>query len=962
MVRKCLFGLIFILVSIVSTAQSFTIQGRLQDVETKASVQGATISLTSASDSSVRFSMLSDSAGRFAFTRLSRDSFRLSVSSVTYNSFPRGIRIDSSDVTVNISLSRSSKQLEEVTIISAAPPATQKGDTVQFSASQFKVNPDASAEDLAKKIPGITVENGQVKANGENVQKVTIDGRELFGDDATAALRNLPAEVIDKIQVFDRLSDQAQLTGFDDGNTQRGINIVTKANMRNGQFGRVFAGYGTDERYSAGGNATFFKNNRRVSFVGNFNNVNQQNFSQQDLLGVTSSNNRGGGGGGNPGGNRGGGNTGGNRGGGGGNFGNAGNFLVGQQPGINRTNAFGVNYSDNWGKKLVVTGSYFFSDTKNNTEELVRTQYVSGSRSFSFDTTSAESNNTSHRVNMRFEYKIDSNNTLIITPNLSFQKNESDRRVSRSFLYNEGNKLDSSGTLNLTNSLRNANNLNNSILFRHSFAKRGRSISFNFRTSYNERVGETFVNTNQQSYFSSGLYDDSVSHRFTDQFNNGLQLSGNLNYTEPIGKESQLQFSYNPSVSKNTADQKAFARDSVGDDYSIFINNLSSEFKNKTTAQNGGISYRWGNRDRTISFGANYQQTRLESDQKLPRVLNVDKTFSNVLPNAQVRYKISPKSSLRFNYRANVNQPSVTQLQGVVDPNNAPNYSEGNPDLEQQYMHILSGQYTFTNTQKGLLMVGNLFYQNANNYITNAIFNIDSTIEINGVKIPSGSQLSRPVNLDGYASVRSFLTFAMPVKFIKSNLNFNGGYTFSKLPGFIDTINTTTRANTFTLGSVISSNISQYVDFTVSYSGNFNKVNSESVNSFTKDIETTKDQYYNHVASLQMNLLSKKGWFFQNDVSNLMTSGLSEGFNQNYLLWNMGVGKKFLPQNKGELKVSVFDLLKQNRSINRTITDIGNIEDTRNVVLQQYFMLTFTYNLKNFGTAAARQMNRERER
>jgi hypothetical protein len=243
MVRKCLFGLIFILLSIVSTAQSFTIRGRLQDVETKASLQGATVSLASASDSSVRFSMLSDSAGRFAFTGLSRDSFRLSVSSVTYNSFPRGIRIDSTDVTVNISLSRSSKQLEEVTIISAAPPATQKGDTVQFSASQFKVNPDASAEDLAKKIPGITVENGQVKANGENVQKVTIDGRELFGDDATAALRNLPAEVIDKIQVFDRLSDQAQLTGFDDGNSQRGINIVTKANMRNGQFCRVFAGY-----------------------------------------------------------------------------------------------------------------------------------------------------------------------------------------------------------------------------------------------------------------------------------------------------------------------------------------------------------------------------------------------------------------------------------------------------------------------------------------------------------------------------------------------------------------------------------------------------------------------------------------------------------------------------------------------------------------------------------------------
>jgi uncharacterized membrane protein YgcG len=191
-------------------------------------------------------------------------------------------------------------------------------------------------------VPGITIENGQVKAQGENVQRVTIDGRELFGDDATAALRNLPAEIIDKIQIFDRLSDQAQFTGVDDGNTTKAINIVTRTNMRNGQFGRVYAGYGTDERYSAGGNATILKNNRRISIVGNFNNVNQQNFSQQDLLGVTSNTQRGGGGGGF----RGGGSRGGPGGGGGGFQGggnnNAGNFLVGQQNGINRTNALGI--------------------------------------------------------------------------------------------------------------------------------------------------------------------------------------------------------------------------------------------------------------------------------------------------------------------------------------------------------------------------------------------------------------------------------------------------------------------------------------------------------------------------------------------------------------------------------------------------------------------------------------------
>ena len=204
---------------------------------------------------------------------------------------------------------------------------------------------------MVKKLPGVTVDKqGTVTAQGEQVRKVTIDGRDFFGDDATAALRNLPAEIIDKIQVFDRLSDQAQFTGFDDGNTLKALNIVTKANMRNGQFGRIYAGYGTDDRYSAGGNVSFFKDNRRISLVGNFNNVNQQNFASQDLLGVTSGGgNRGGFGGfGGRQGNR----TGGNRASGGSNFGNQANFLVGQQNGVAKTNAAGINFSDQWGKKL----------------------------------------------------------------------------------------------------------------------------------------------------------------------------------------------------------------------------------------------------------------------------------------------------------------------------------------------------------------------------------------------------------------------------------------------------------------------------------------------------------------------------------------------------------------------------------------------------------------------------------
>src|SRR6266498_988237 len=316
-----------------------SIKGKLLDLVDNRPLRGATLSLTSLKDSSQKFNTISDSSGKFEFKNLNVDSFTLNVSFIGYEDFKQIVGVKDSVVDLGtLFIPKSIKKLREVTVNVKAPPTIQKGDTTQYNASQFKVNPDATTEDLIKKMPGITVDkDGTVTAQGDQVKKVTIDGREFFGDDATAALRNLPAEIVDKIQVFDRLSDQAQFTGFDDGNSQRTINVVTKSGIKNGQFGRLYAGYGSNERYSAGGNASFFKNNRRVSFVGNFNNINLQNFASQDLLGVTSTgSNRGGGGNFGGGGNRGGGGNfgggGGTRGGGGGfgGFGGGENFTVGQ--------------------------------------------------------------------------------------------------------------------------------------------------------------------------------------------------------------------------------------------------------------------------------------------------------------------------------------------------------------------------------------------------------------------------------------------------------------------------------------------------------------------------------------------------------------------------------------------------------------------------------------------------------
>jgi outer membrane receptor protein involved in Fe transport len=919
------------------------VKGFLYDTAARMVLSNATVKLEKSSDTSNKKFVLSDARGAFSFTDVERTNYQLTISSIGYKTIVINIQVK--DATQNlgrISMTKEATQLKDITIQAAPPTATQKGDTIQYPASSFKVNPDATAEDLIKKMPGITVDkSGTVTAQGEQLKKVTIDGRDFFGDDATAALRNLPSEIIDKIQVFDRLSEQAQFTGFDDGNSQKAMNIITKSNMRNGQFGRLYAGYGTDDRYSAGGNVSFFKKNRRISLIGMFNNVNQQNFSSQDLLGISANTgNRGGFGGG-------GGGRGAGRGGGGGN--NANNFLVGQQSGISNTHSFGINYSDQWGKKFTITGSYFFNNTRNTNQQITSRQYFSSNDTTQYydENSISTSDNYNHRINLRMEYKFDSSNSILITPSINFQNNKSRSNFSGTNYYNNNGLISESDN----SSSRNISgyNISNSILYRHSFKKRGRTISLNLTTGFNDKTGTSYqdaINT----YYKLVNFNDSLK-QFSDQSTSGYQLSANLAYTEPIGKKGQLQLNYNPSYNKNKADQQTFNYDYAGNKYSDFDTVLSNKFDNNVTTHNAGATYRMGDRDRMFAVGLSYQTTKLNNQQVFPYVTTVNKPFSNWLPNAMLIYKLSSKSRIRIFYRASTNVPSISQLQNVINNSNTLQLSTGNPNLKQQLSNVLSTRYTFTNTIKGQSFFANIFLQTTNDYISNATYIAQrDSVLASGITLYKGSQLTKPVNVNGYLSMRSFFTYAMPVKKLKSSINLNAGFTYSKTPGLVNNVENLSNNYTYNAGIVIASNVSEYIDFTISYSANFNDVkNSIQLQS--------NNHYFNQVAGIQLNLLSKKGWFLQNDVNNQKYTGLSGGFNQDFWLWNAAIGKKFLKNHAGELKLSVFDLLKQNQSITRNATEIY-IEDVQNKVLQQYFMLTFSYKIKNFGVPGNNRPNR----
>ncbi|HEU4551460.1 MAG TPA: outer membrane beta-barrel protein [Chitinophaga sp.] len=945
MIQRIALPALFLILAVTQTAlaQELQLKGVLKDRKEQFPIPGATVKLTAVKDSTQVAGGVTDVTGTFSIPHLKAQAYNMSVTYLGYKNVNRTITL--SEGTQNLGvlyLNRGATTLKGVTVEAIVPPVQQKGDTLQYNASAYKTNPDATAEDLVKKMPGITVENGSVKAQGEDVKKVLLDGKEYFGEDATLALRNLPSEVIDKIEVFDRMSDQAQFTGFDDGNSYKTLNIVTRGQMRNSQFGKISAGYGTDDRYMAGGNVSLFNGDRRISVIGLTNNINQQNFATQDLLGVvgnaSGSRGRGGGGG------RGGGARGG---------GNAGNFLVGSQDGITKTNSIGINFSDQWGKKVTVNGSYFFNNTNNSNNQLTNRQtYLAGDSSLFYDETQITNNtNYNHRINLRVEYKIDSANMLIFTPGISFQKYDAFSQTNGLNSYSDTNLVSRSDNQQTSNT--SGFNTNNGILYRHAFGKRGRTISLGLNISANDKDGQR----NQQAFNTyykgqAGVNDSTLQQ--SNPNNNGYRLSANLAYTEPVGQHGQLQVNYSPSWSKNNADQETFHFDEFTGKYVLPDTSLSNVFDNTYNTQNAGLTYRVGNRDKMLAFGVSYQYSELNSNQTFPLVTTVHRTFSNLLPNAMLRYKFNSNSTLRMFFRSSVNEPSVGQLQNVINNSNPLFISTGNEELQQQYSNLLISRYSFTRPDKGFSFFANVFLQNTQDYVTNATYiaTKDSVLTPT-VILFKGSQLAKPVNMNGYWSARSFLTFGMPIQPIKTNMNWNAGFTYTRTPGIINNITNLSNSYNYNVGLVLSSNISEYVDFTLSYSANFNDLK----NSIQPTLNNT---YFSHAASFRLNLLSKNGWLFNSDLTNQLYSGLTDGFNQQYWLWNISAGKKFLKSQRAEVRATIFDLLNQNRSITRTPTETY-VEDVQSQVLKQYFMLTFTYKIKNYKSAKTPEDEPERD-
>jgi hypothetical protein len=870
-----------------------------------------------------------DTSGNFNFSVDGNKNYILKFSYLGYSDKIKIIEVNNESIQLGkIILKETAKNLTEVEVKTTQTRGEQKGDTTSFNSETFKTNPDANAEDLIKKMPGITSDNNGIKVNGESVQKVLLDGKPFFGDDPNAALKNIPADIIDRVEIFDKMSDQSAFSGFNDGNQQKTINLLSKKGKNVGYFGKVYGGYGADEtfdfkndgRYNAGVTLNSFNVKRRVSLLLLSNNINIQNFSNADITGAMSNtgqnSGRGGSGGGRPGGE------------------SSGNLLTAPQNGNNITQSAGLNYSDAWGKKVTVSGSYFFNYTDNKNRSDITRNYFSENNLVYKQTNDDQNINQNHRANLRIEYAIDSLNKLTITPSFNFQNNTAKSNLVASNILND-NKL-----LSNTNARSTINNIgydfSNNILYQHKFSKKGRTISLNIGTQLTEK-------NNDGDYLSINNFGDTSASGLDQIFktySNSKKVSGNLSYTEPINKNAQLQISYNPSYTQGSSDKKTNDFDSLTNIYNDFNSALSNKYDNIYITQRGGLSYKYQKDKMNFSFGADAQEATLMGQQTYPIAFTINKNFKTILPNAQMNYRFSKSKNLRINYRTSTNVPSISQLQNVIDVSNPLQIKSGNSDLKQTYENSLFARFGGFNSKTSRNAMVFIRGNYINNYLSNATYFLRSDSIIQDFTVKAGSQLTKPINLNGYYTASAFFVYGFPVIKIKSNLNINGGVTYNHIPSLIN--NEINISNNFAYngGVFIGSNISKNIDFSLGYNGTYNTI--------TNSVQKQSDNnFVTHATTIKANWLFLNGFVLNTDVVYTLYNGLSQNFDQEYYLWNAYFGYKFLKDKSLEAKISVFDILNQNRSIGRTVT--GNYtEDFNTTVLKRYFMFTVTYTFKKF--------------
>ena len=956
--KKILSILVVMLMALPTMAQSSKITAKVIDSETKDGVIGAIVEVVSKSNANYRKHATTGVNGDVAITSLVADDYTMTVQFVGYTTYTKDISVKGATALGTIELVEG-VAIETVVKEVQALRTSQNGDTVAYNAAAFKVASDADVEGLLKKMPGITISNGSVEAQGEQVKKIFVDGKEFFGEDVSTALNSLPAQAVDRVEVFNKLSDNAEFSGMDDGEGYKAINIVTHANMRQGVFGKLYGGYGyqpdidggapTDlafnnkttyepqvgdvtshHKYNIGGNINVFQGNHRVSVIGLLNNVNQQNFSFEDILGVN------GGGGGGMGRGRG-----------------VGQYMVRPQSGVANVGSIGTQYSGTFGKddKIKLNGSYFFNKTRTRNKSVIEKWYEAPSPEDNLiQEGESETKNYNHRFNLRFDWTINKNMSLMSRTNLSFQGNDP---FSQSYGEQWGETAEGKGLpyeilYNGSQSSSRALRFSEFLQYRVKLGKDGRTITVDGRYAIRNTL-----RSNANSFSTLGtLFADNIAEpnlRYVSSFapQGETDISANFTYTEPVAKNAQVSMQYRFDFEDQDIEKTAYI---TGSDYNIAglvpDASLSSMTDSRSIEHRVGPGFRYSKERNTFIANVYYQHSILDG---LVKGENIKRDFDHVTYFMMGNVAFNPQNTIRIFINSYTWNPDVRNLQDIYDVSNAQYISKGNPNLKSTYNHRVNFHYVRSNIEKGRTFMWMFSGQITQDYIGQKIYYNPETIIIDGEEY-NPLQYSTYENMNGSSSLRTHLSYGFPINPIKCNLNIMAGVSWTRTPSMInDELNITSNMGYDAMLS-LGSNISENIDFTLQWNGAYNDARQSLA------MRGDRNKYFNHSASGTLKWVFWKGFTLTAAVNYNQYIGFTNDYNEDYLICNIYLGKKLFKNKQGEVLVGVNDLLNENAAFARTVGS-GYTQNSWNSVIGRYFTVQFNYNLRYFGKKGSQNID-----
>ena len=907
------------------------VTGKVTDSSTSKAIERTVIGLVVKNNIADTAYFFADEKGEFSISPVPASNFSLIFSSLGYQPTAKFIPVNKQEKNIvvgNIILATRAKLLDEVVV--QGPPIVIKEDTIEYRADAFKVKENAMTEDLLKKLPGITVDkDGNVTAQGKTVTKVRVNGKDFFGGDVKTATRELPANIIEKVQVIDDYGDQSTVSGIKDGDPEKIINLQLKKDKNKGFFGRVTVGVGTQDRYQASLNANYFNNKQQISIIGNSNNTGQSLFNfgngganrgmgSMMKMGQGMMNDMGGGSGlmnafqnGDQG------------------------FITGGQgnnSGISNSNSFGINYRDEWSKKINVYGSYSFSHR--NTKALQTTSIQNFFENGSF--INNQDNNTAstgdnHRFYFNMEYQVDSVNYLKISPTVTYASSSSDSKTLFDYATTNGSKTSNGYNNNLSGST--SPNISGNILFNHRFKKRGRNFSANLS------LGTSESNTDQNTQNSTAFFTTPVGiinqFQFIDQANSNHNSGIRLTYSEPLSKTRNLDIAASHNINYAGNNKKTYGVDSATGAQTL-IPYLSNNFDNDFYNNRVGISLRTTMKKYTYTLGVSVQPISLQG-----KSLTKDSAYKtinrvNIFPIARFTYNFSKMKSFSANYSGNATQPTFSQLQEVLDISNPQAATKGNPLLKPSINHNINISFNNFNIVTGKILFTNITLSSISNQI------INNAIRRGG----SGAQLSIPENVNGYYNLLGFYTFSKPFKKRKYVLTLTGNVNYNHNINLVDSIRNIGRNWIASQGFVFEYNYKTWLQFGAGASYSINDVSyKKPPGSALSSLQNTNSSALTISSNIDVDIPGN--WVLKYDFDYTFNYGLNATVSRNQAILTSSIEKQLLKKKNGIIRLAAFDLFNQNANISRSVSS-NAIVDTRSNRLGRYFMLTFTYRLQKF--------------